>query len=81
MKSEHQASREIIKGLQEKGIPVAMLKEGKWVAVLHEDSQTVTYDLPAAASEVAVGQQVELAETELYEELGDESELSEWDGW
>jgi hypothetical protein len=81
MKSEHQASREIIKGLQKKGIPVAMLKEGKWVAVLHEDSQTVTYDLPAATSEVAVGQEVELAEPELYEEPGDESELSEWDRW
>jgi hypothetical protein len=79
MKSEHQASRENIKALQKKGIPVAMLKEGKWVAVLHEDSQTMTYDLPAAASEVAVGQEVELAEPELYEELGGESELSEWD--
>jgi hypothetical protein len=75
MKSEHQASREIIKALQKKGIPVAMLKEGKWVAVLHEDSQTVTYDLPAAASEIAVGQEVELAEP------ADESELSEWDRW
>jgi hypothetical protein len=75
MKSEHQTSRVIIKELQKKGIPVAMLKEGKWVAVLHEDSQTVTYDLPAAASEIAVGQEVELAEP------ADESELSEWDRW
>jgi hypothetical protein len=81
MKSEHQASRESIKALQKKGVPVAMLKEGKWVAVLHEDSQTVTYDLPPAASEVAVGQEVELAEPELYEEPGDESELSDWDRW
>jgi hypothetical protein len=81
MKSEHQASQEIIKALQKKGVPVAMLKERKWVAVLHEDSQTVTYDLPAAASEVAVGQEVELAEPELYEEPGDESELSDWDRW
>jgi hypothetical protein len=75
MKSEHQTSREIIKELQKKGIPVAMLKEGKWVAVLHEDSQTVTYNLPAAASEIAIGQEVELAEP------ADESEVSEWDHW
>jgi hypothetical protein len=81
MKSEHQTSRDIIMALQKKGIPVAMLKEGKWVAVLHEDSQTVTYDLPAAASEVTVGQEVELAEPELYEEPAYESELSEWDRW
>lgn len=58
-----------------------MLKEGKWVAILHEDSQTVTYDLPAAASEAAVGQEVELAEPEMYEEPGDDLELSEWDHW
>jgi hypothetical protein len=58
-----------------------MLKEEKWVAVLHEDSQTVTYNLPAAASEVAVGQEVKLAEAELYEEPVNEEELSEWDRW
>jgi hypothetical protein len=38
MKSEHQTSRDMVKVLQQKGIPMATLKDGTWVPVLPDYS-------------------------------------------
>jgi hypothetical protein len=49
MRDEHQTTREVVKDFQKRGIPMAVLKEGKWVAILPKGSPSVTFELPSSS--------------------------------
>jgi hypothetical protein len=42
MRDEHSANRQVVQTIQKDGIPMAVLKDDTWVAVLPKSSQTVT---------------------------------------
>jgi len=44
MKDEHKTTREVVKEFQKNGIPMAVLKEEKWVAILPKDSSDVSFE-------------------------------------
>lgn len=48
MKEEHKATREVVKQFQKNGIPMAVRKEEKWVAILPKDSSVVSFELTSS---------------------------------
>ena len=55
MKDEHKRTRDAVKEFQKSGIPIAVLREEKRVAILHKDSNVMTFELTNSTSSATTG--------------------------
>jgi hypothetical protein len=45
MKDEHSTSKEMMRDIQKDGIPMVVLKDGKWVALLPKPTKVRSFEL------------------------------------
>ena len=55
MKKEHYSTSDELQTLEKLGIPIAVLKDGKWIAVIRKGNKLETIELSSSASEGSKG--------------------------